>query len=803
MSIRTIGIVGLGPRGMSVLERLVENARHCNTADFTIHAIDSDALGSGSVWRPQQSRDLLMNTVASQVTLFTDLSVTCRGPIVPGPSLHEWARDPVRRAELRESDPQLETEAARLAADDYPTRALYGKYLHWVFDHITTHLPSNVHLITHIARVTAVTPLPGGRYAIHTAADTGDRIVVDQAVLALGHLPGLLGQRERALQIFAAQHRLTYIPPANPADVDLTAIEAGSTVLVRGLGLNFFDYLSLLTTGRGGHFVRTSAGLTYLASGAEPRIHAGSRRGVPYHARGRNQKGVTGRHQPRFLTPTTISYLQQRADTEGGLDFLHHVWPLVSHEVEFVYYMTLQRRHGRGDHGQLEREILAAVAAKPAAKTQRLRRLGITPAQQWDWDRIAAPCRHAPLDDHDKFTRWLLDHLYEDVHNAREGNVDNPLKAALDVMRDVRNEVRQLVDHGRVSAQSYRDYVYTAYTPLNGFVSIGPPAHRIEELIALINAGVITIAGPNFTVEPHREGRFTGYSPDIPGSRRDCHILVEARLPAQGVWSTDDPLITQLIDEGVARYHTLAHPEVEYRTGSLDVTKRPYRVIDRHGSPHQGLYAFGVPTEGVHWATAAGVRPGFDSVILGDADAIAHTVLGLDERRSPAAVSSGSARNVHRTMLRGSHRQPHTTIRRERPTLVDTSERHRAGDQVRREILGDEYVNTMLHGWDPAKPLLELITEYSWGYLWIRDQLDKQTRSLITVALLTALNRPNELRLHVGGALTNGCSVEQLAEVALQGAVYAGIPAGIDAMKIIRQEVDATAAVKGNGSSTG
>lgn len=122
---------------------------------------------------------------------------------------------------------------------------------------------------------------------------------------------------------------------------------------------------------------------------------------------------------------------------------------------------------------------------------------------------------------------------------------------------------------------------------------------------------------------------------------------------------------------------------------------------------------------------------------------------------------------------------------------MDTSERHQNGDKVRREVLGDDYVNTMLRGWDPAKPLLELITEYSWGFLWTRDQLDRGTRSLITVAILAALNRPSELRLHVGGALRNGCTVEQLAEVALQGAVYAGIPAGIDAMKIIREEADA------------
>nr|WP_307850111.1 carboxymuconolactone decarboxylase family protein [Saccharopolyspora sp. HNM0986] len=121
---------------------------------------------------------------------------------------------------------------------------------------------------------------------------------------------------------------------------------------------------------------------------------------------------------------------------------------------------------------------------------------------------------------------------------------------------------------------------------------------------------------------------------------------------------------------------------------------------------------------------------------------------------------------------------------------MDTDDRYRAGDRARREVLGDEYVNNMLRGWSPAAPLLELITEYSWGYLWNRDAVDRRARSLITVALLVALNRPRELELHVGGALRNGCTVEELAEVALQGAVYAGIPSGIDAMHVIRRVAD-------------
>ncbi|MFI1966211.1 carboxymuconolactone decarboxylase family protein [Streptomyces pathocidini] len=120
---------------------------------------------------------------------------------------------------------------------------------------------------------------------------------------------------------------------------------------------------------------------------------------------------------------------------------------------------------------------------------------------------------------------------------------------------------------------------------------------------------------------------------------------------------------------------------------------------------------------------------------------------------------------------------------------MSKSLRHQTGDKIRRDVLGDTYVNTMLRDWPEAEPLLDLITEYSWGFVWDREGLDRRTRSLLLVALLTGLNRPAELKLHIGGALRNGVTPQELAEVALQCAVYAGAPAGIDTMKLVRQGV--------------
>lgn len=165
---------------------------------------------------------------------------------------------------------------------------------------------------------------------------------------------------------------------------------------------------------------------------------------------------------------------------------------------------------------------------------------------------------------------------------------------------------------------------------MNAFLSIGPPVERVEELLALIEAGIVTIAGPDFAVDPDLSGSFSAYSPLIVDSRRSAKVLIEARLPENRAWTTADPLVEHLLDAGIAREHVLSQDHMQHRTGSIDITGRPYQVIDRAGRAQPGMYAFGVPTEGVHWATAAGVRPGVGSVILNDADSIARSCLELD-----------------------------------------------------------------------------------------------------------------------------------------------------------------------------
>jgi 4-carboxymuconolactone decarboxylase len=110
------------------------------------------------------------------------------------------------------------------------------------------------------------------------------------------------------------------------------------------------------------------------------------------------------------------------------------------------------------------------------------------------------------------------------------------------------------------------------------------------------------------------------------------------------------------------------------------------------------------------------------------------------------------------------------------------------GLKVRREVLGAEYVDAAIKNADDFnRPLQELVTKYCWGEIWNRPALDRKTRSMLNLAMLTALNRPHEVKLHVRGALNNGLTKEEIAEVLLQAMIYCGVPAAVDSFRIARE----------------
>ncbi len=116
------------------------------------------------------------------------------------------------------------------------------------------------------------------------------------------------------------------------------------------------------------------------------------------------------------------------------------------------------------------------------------------------------------------------------------------------------------------------------------------------------------------------------------------------------------------------------------------------------------------------------------------------------------------------------------------------SEKFERGLETRRAVLGPEYVDRSVATADDFTwPMQQLVTEYCWDEVWNRPGLDRRSRSLLNLAMISALNRPHELKLHVRGAINNGLSKEEIREVLLQVAIYCGVPAAIDGFRIAKE----------------
>ena len=125
------------------------------------------------------------------------------------------------------------------------------------------------------------------------------------------------------------------------------------------------------------------------------------------------------------------------------------------------------------------------------------------------------------------------------------------------------------------------------------------------------------------------------------------------------------------------------------------------------------------------------------------------------------------------------------------------TEMFKKGLAVRREVLGPAYVDKSIADADEfMRPFQQMVTEWCWGEIWTNDDLPRKTRSIINLAMLTALNRKDEVRLHVRGALRNGLTKKEIGAVLLQTAIYCGVPAALESFKVAREVIKEEEAAK-------
>lgn len=613
-----VAIIGAGPRGLAVAERLINLAEDDTKLDIQI--FDPYAIG-GRVWDPfiPQNQQFLMNTVIDQITLFNDDSIENGGKPLPGPNLRQWLAGQAATflAAHPEFAPFYQQEVARLKQPgDFASRGMMGVYAAWFFEWLTQRVRQNQTLTFTQQAVTQVTPI-GQKFQL-TLAD-GMQILSDQVVMALGHSDDYLSEEEAGFKTFAAENHLKYVAPTHPAEADLSAFDENDTIIVRGLGLSFFDYLSALTVGKGGQFVRNAAGeLDYIPSGHEPHVIAGSRGGFPLHARGVNEKDTSELYVPKFFTLPALDAL--RAAGGGHLQY-DDFEKLIVKELTYKYILNqLAIMPNRLPYDQAEALRQALLTSDDLMATAKAFGLDDIPA--FDIDLIRNPARD--LDAAVDYATWFKTYLRADIADAKLGNKHAPFAGTFDIMRDVRDRIRYVIEHDYFDADAYEKFL-RQFKPFDVSVSVGPPLERIEQLLALIEAGVFEVTAPQIHVDTEGQ-QFVAR--DARQQEFRGNALIEARLGATDIGISRNPVIENLRQQGLLVQPTRTRADGStYQLGAATFDRQTFEVIDQNGNKVPHLYIYGITLEGLKWFGTVIPRPGVNTVILREAAWIAQRIL--------------------------------------------------------------------------------------------------------------------------------------------------------------------------------
>lgn len=573
-----IGIVGCGSRGLTVLERLCALAATSGRR-VEIDLFDPHRPGPG-LHSVEQPSYLMLNTVASQISMFPDQAALggCNGR--HGPNFYQWC--------LRFKSAEREVRP-----DEFLPRAWLGEYLAWTYDEVIRGLPNNVRVTHHAKAVDNVEHTDLGGFVL----STGNRLKhqVDWMLVAVGH-----GELPPPVEKVASVTRRLR---AYPQPYSLEGISAAEAVGIEGLGLSAMDVVAGLSVGRGGRFVHGPQGLCYLPSGQEPRLFMFSRSGLPYLTR----PDITAhRAGAGALIFTRSAVADLRADNPGGLDFEAQVLPLIKAEMFAEYFGMIAALRGESSSRVKSELATAFFLGEVEPKAHALAEHFGVPMLD---ESVCIP-RHLQAPVHN-YQQWLRAFIEDDVKQSATGLDHSPLKAAAEVWRSCREQIRRVVDNSGLTTSSHQIF-FNEFAPFINRIVAGPQKERHQELLALSDAGILQwVRGDQVIHSP-----MAGAVSIMRESEQPITLDALVCAHVSGTHDADAPpaIIHQLRDVGII--HSL--------TGEGGAVS-----VDSHGKVQPNLWITGAAAEGSSYYNHYVPSAGSYSRAFVDADRIAREMLGL------------------------------------------------------------------------------------------------------------------------------------------------------------------------------
>jgi uncharacterized NAD(P)/FAD-binding protein YdhS len=575
-----LAIIGLGSWGLCVLERTVSRAR-TTTAALRVHVVQPGPPGGG-VYSLDQPDYLVLNNACGQLSLYAapDDAPTPRYAL----GLLEWAV--ARGYEWHGYECRTGGGGRPLQATDYLPRRVMGEYLVWFYETLVAEAPPNLEIVRHDTTATDIVPdVSGGERVL---LDNGLDLRVDHVVLTSGHT-----WNDETISGGSVAYRRPY-----PVEYFNQATPAGAPVAVAGMGLVGYDMIAALTIGRGGDFEEVGGRNRYTRSGHEPTIYLYSRTGMPCCAKSAHGVDPTGTYRPVVCTPDVFARLRGEgaASTRRHVDFRHDLLPLLFAEMQVRFHtQSAMLREGAESSERVNDRLRAGWA-------------------DGDFDRVVTDLegRYGRFDPTDHLfaghgRHYASSRDYESqVYDLIEADLDealteggSPVKAAQEVMRILRDQLRSVIEFGGLSLDSYVDFQSNIRGRINR-LEAGPPPMRSQQLLALLDAGVVRIPfGPAPDVTAAPDGRVAIRSTQLDRLHAaTVTAVVRGHLDLPSLQRSASPLLKRLYNKG--RLTQLQYGDTAVGSVAISEDFHPYDV---EGRLQRHLSLLGVLTEGVRYFT--------------------------------------------------------------------------------------------------------------------------------------------------------------------------------------------------------
>ncbi|MCU1364356.1 MAG: hypothetical protein JWM55_2184 [Acidimicrobiaceae bacterium] len=574
-------IIGLGSWGLCVLERTVNRARHID-GTVRVHVVEPGQLGGG-VYSAAQPDYLILNNPCGQLSLYAapDHDEDPRYAV----GLYEWALSRGYRRVGHEY--KIGSAGETIQATDYLPRRLMGEYLAWFYDALVAEAPSNLEIVRHYVSATDITPEIGGRETVWLSDSS--KLTVDHVVLTSGHT---LNEERKG-----NPREVHYLRPY-PVEYFDEVVAPGEPIAIAGMGLVGYDLVTALTVGRGGEYKDEGDRKLYIPSGREPDVYFYSRSGVPYCAKSAHGVDPTGDYQPTVCTPDAIKHMTNPSGSplRRRVDFRNDLLPLLYAEMQVRFYMhSALRRSGVSAamfvRDQLERSWHAGTF------DHSIDRLEPTYGS-FDPARVVFAGDDARFDSSDEYQSHVYQMVESDLDEALMPG-GSPVKAAQEVTRILRDQMRAVLEYGGLSMRSFIDFQSNIRGKINR-LEAGPPPVRSQQLLALMNAGVVKIPfGPHPDVSTSDDDKVHIRSTRLsnPTSAVVNHV-VRGHLDLPSLARSSSPLLNRLYMKG--RLTQFSYGDTAVGSVAISEDFHPY---DAEGRIQTNLSLLGVLTEGVRYFT--------------------------------------------------------------------------------------------------------------------------------------------------------------------------------------------------------